>query len=289
MVITTDSVLAALKSGTYTLLSTDNIFKTQQPEKRRRYPSLELLETPLGNTTTQEKRDYIRKFDVRIFLGLRGGNTTGQEDEISNLEKLEVEIQTVLDDTQLGEHKIIIEDKKWNRQYMNNKFRPYIQSFLTITIRQVTGVSNTSDGVLVFDLSNSIGDSLPTLDYTYTQTYNTDITDGFNIIDEFTTQNHNPKRYTGNFSGTMITHIRVKSDDLGTTTDKLNQLRLPQTNQELPIIGFIYTNKDETTPTPNQLKEIIKCNVSRVDRMYKTNDNTIFRLLCNLLEPSILS
>lgn len=291
MAITTDSVLTALKNGSYTLtsLDDDNFFKTKQPEKRRRYPSIELLETPLGNTATQEKLDFIRGFEVRIFLALRGGVTTGQQDEITNLEVLEQEILAVLETTTLGEHKITVEDKKWKRDYHNEELRPYIMSVLTITVRQVSGISDTPDGVLVFDKDNSEGDSLPSANYTYTQTFNTDISDGYNHIEEFSNANANPKDYTGGFRGSMITHIKVRSADLGSTTDKLNQIRLPQSNGELPAITFIYTNKSSATPSTETIQETLLVNVERVDRIYRVNDNTVFRLSCRIQQPSIIT
>lgn len=291
MAISTDSILAALKAGTYTLdtLSVNNFFKTQQPEKRRRYPSVELLETPLGNTATQEKRDFIRRFDIRLFMALRGGATTGQEDEISSLEILESEVLTVMEATTLGEHKVTIEDKRWQRSYFNEGLRPYIMSILTITVRQITGISKTPDGILVFDLSNSEGDNLPLADYTYSQTFNTTISDGYKHIQEYTNEDANPKDYTGGFDGTLITHIRVSSSDFGATTDKLNQIRLPQANGELPTVGFIYTNKDQTTPTSVTITELLKGSVSKIDRLYTVGDNTVFRILCNLVQPSTIS
>ena len=288
MAISTDSVLAALKAGTYTLesITASRFFKVKQPENRRRYPSIELIETPLSETAAEEKSDFVRKFDVRIFLGLHGGTTTGQEDDISDLEVLEQEILFVMNNTTLGEHKITIEDKQWRRDYKNEALRPHILSVLTFTIRQVTGATSTPDGILTYVIATSTADNKPVSDYVYTNVYNVDINEGHTDIDESINNTTNPQRFTGDFFGTFIGHIKVSDVDLGATSDKLNELRKIQANGEKQIVSFKFTNKAQNTPTTKTIRRDVKLTIDSINEQYRVGDNTVFRILAKLLEPS---
>jgi hypothetical protein len=248
-----------------------------------------LLETPTGNTATQEDTNFVRSFDVKIYLGLRGGSTTGQTNTISTLENLEKEILEVLENTPILEHKLTINEREWSRDYQNNELRPYVISTLTIKARQITGVTSTPDGILVFDVSQSNVDSPPILDYQYSKVFNTDITSGYRDFDEFTTVSPNPNRYSGGFEGSFITNVRVDDSDLGTTGDKLNQLNLLNDNGEKATITFIYTDKTDETPTTITIKNSLKITVDNVKEIYRANGNTIFRVMGKLLEPKTLT
>lgn len=289
MVVTTDTILVALKAGVYTLttLTDDKFFKSKQPDKRRRYPSVELIEVrPQGSTITQEGIDLTRQFDVKIFLRFIGGQAGGQSNEVSDLETLEIEILGVLESTVLAEHKLITETKEFTRTFNNDSLPPYIVSILRLTLREITPISETPDGILIFDTSASTGDDKPGADYTYTQAFNTDIFEEFPDIEEYTTQDSNPKQYTGGFRGNIITHIKVKTADFGTTTDKLNQIGKPQANGEKPTVVFLYTNKDGTSPTSSTINKTVTLKVSNITELYRTNQNTVFRLLGRLTKPS---
>lgn len=292
MAITTDSILTALKGGTYTLdtLTTDRFFKVEQPEKRRRFPSVELIEIqPISSTGTQKAIDLARRFEVRVYLRLRGGQVEGQTDEIDTIETLETEIQDTLDGTVLGEHKIIAEDKQWNRTTEPNAYPPFIKSTLTVVLRQIKGLEETPDGVLVFDLANSSVDNPPGADRTYQNIFDVDILEGYRDVDEQTNQDANPKRYSGGFNGTFIGHTRVHKDDLGATGEKLNQLTKLRSNGEKPTVQFIYTDKDQQTPSPSTITRTLKMTIENIQELYRSGDNTIFRILGRLLEPSTLS
>lgn len=289
MAVTTDTILNALKAGTYTLdtLTDDKFFKSKQPDKRRRYPSVELLEVkPEGSTATQEGIDFTRQFDIKIYLRLIGGQAGGQTTEIDDLETLETEILAVIESTVLAEHKLVSESKEWNRTYSNDTIPPYIESTLRIFLRQVTPISETPDGILIFDDAASEGDTKPGADYTYSQAFNSDILEEYNHIEEYSAADSNPKDYTGGFRGNFITHIKVKAADFGSTVDKLNQISRPQANGELPTIVFKYTNKDGTSPSSSTINKTLTLTVSSVNELYRTGQNTVYRLLCRLNQPS---
>lgn len=288
MVVTTDTILAALKAGTYTLdtIVASRMFKTKQPDKRRKYPSIELLETPKGNTETDEKKSFVRKFDIRLFLGLRGGTTTGQEDEISDLETLEQEVLVVMENTVLEDHKITIEERNFNREYDNEGLRPFIKSTLTITIRVITSPSDTLDGVLIYDVSASTADNEPASDYQYDNVYNVEIDEGHTDVDEMISSTTNPQRFTGDFFGTFIAHLKVNSTDLGATSDKLNQLAVPQANGEKQTVGFKYTDKASNSPTTSDIQRDLILTIDSTKELYKVNDVTTIRILGKLLQPS---
>lgn len=287
MPISTDDILTALSQATYTLssLTPTRFFKTELPDSRRRFPSVELLETPIGNTATQDGTDFVRSFDIRIFLGLRGGSTVGQKSTISNLETLEKEIIDVVEGISLLDHKLIINERSWSRQYFNDKSRPYVMSILTVKARQITGVSEQPDGILVYDVgsSQSVG-SAPSINYQYTQVFNTQIISGFGDTDEFVNSDNNPRRYTEGFFGSFITNVHVSNTDLGTTDDKLNNLKKLKSNGEKPIVSFIYTDKTEDTPSTTDIQRAIKVTIDDIKEMYKAKEGTTFTITAKLLE-----
>lgn len=287
MAISTDDILTALSQATYTLtsLSPTRFFKTKLPDGRRRFPSVELLETPIGNTATQGGTDFVRSFDIRIFLGLRGGSTVGQKSTITDLEILEKEIIAVVEDIKLLDHKLIIDERSWNREYFNNKPRPYVISILTIKARQITGVLQQPDGILVYDVSasQSVGNA-PASDYQYTEVFNTQIISGYGDIDEYVNTDHDPRRYTEGFFGSFITNVHVAKSDLGITDDKLQNLKKLKSNGEKPIIAFIYTDKTEDTPTTVDIQRAIKVTIDDIKEMYKAKEGTTFTITAKLLE-----
>lgn len=287
MPISTDDILTELSQATYTLTSLvpTRFFKTKLPDGRRRFPSVELLETPIGNTATQEGTDFVRSFDIRLFLGLRGGSTSGQKSTISDLETLEKEIIAVIEGIKLLDHKLIIDERSWNREYFNNKPRPYVLSILTVKARQITGVLQAPDGILIYDVgaSESIGNA-PAANYQYSQVFNTQIISGYGDTDEFVNSDYNPRRFTEGFFGSLITNVHVESADLGVTDEKLNNLKKLKTNGEKPTVAFIYTDKAEDTPDTVDIQRAIKVTIDDIKEMYRAKNGTTFTITAKLLE-----
>ena len=94
-------------------------------------------------------------------------------------------------------------------------------STLKITVRQITPSTATADGDLKFDVSESSVDNAPSGDYTYTEVYDVDLSEGYRDIIEKYTGSNVPLHYAGDFNGILICNIPIKAADLGTTGDKL--------------------------------------------------------------------
>ena len=93
-------------------------------------------------------------------------------------------------------------------------------------------------GVLVFDTSASEGDDKPTSDYEFTQATDIDIEEGFEQIPILTKDKSKgvgvPQLVRGMFSGTFrAVMFAKKSDIIGTTTEKLQNIYRTQTNPNI--------------------------------------------------------
>lgn len=293
MAISATAIRTILLAGTYTdtTLTENRFYIAEQPKARRRFPSVEIVEAkPTGNVETKEKSEFTTIYQINYYARTRGGQTTAADDEEVSITITQDEILTLIEAASLEDHKLVLEQKDWDVKRFPDQIPSYVLSTLRITVRKITAPpSGTPDGVLVYDISSSIGDNKPGSNYTYTQVFNTDIDDGHNKFDEYHVNNANPVRYAGGFRGSFITHVRVSSADLGSTDDKLNNLTKLKTNGEFPVAAFIYTDKDDTTPTPTQIQEAIKLTIDDVQRQYRVGDNTIFRILASPIERSTVT
>ncbi len=279
-----------LKAGTFTdpALTSNRFFATAQPKTRRRYPSVEIVDVkPQSLNETKERSQFSTTYEIRYYKRTRGGQTTGSEDEHQLVTTTQVEILDLIDLAVLEDHKIVSEDKTWNEKHQPDKIPPHILSILTVAVLRITAPpTGTPDGVLTFLIAGSNVDNPPGADYTYIQTFNTEYTEGHNKFDEYTTQTEDPKRYSGGFRGSFITHIRVFDTDLGATGDKLNQLTKLRSNGTFPEVSFQYNNKATDVPTKT-IKKDLKLTIDDIQELYRTGDTTIFRILASPLEHSI--
>ncbi len=117
-------------------------------------------------------------------------------------------------------------------------------------------------GVLVFDTSASTGDSLPSTDYTFTQVKNAKLREGFQQIPTLTKDTTTngvgvPFLDRGLFSGTFFAIMYAKkSDILGTTTEKLQNIYKTQTastliGQQADVVFLQSATNTETTDSVN--------------------------------------
>ena len=286
-VATAATIQAHLIGGTYPegTLDANNIFDYAQYTTRRRYPSCEVLTTqPESTVETKRSTDTTIAFEINYFdknLGLR-------TDDVSTQREVENVIMARMETMVLQDHKIVMESKSWTRQSVqrDGSHPAYLVSTLKIMVREITKSSLTLDGVLAIQEIDGVSAAI-TFDC-----FDTTIDEGFRQISEQVADNPSLKlvgvHYPGGFSGTFMTNIVVKAADIGTATQDLNQLIALNGNGFQKEIKLQYTDKTNIT-VPDTITEVVYINATSLQRLYRFNDNTVFRLLGQLTKPSTIS
>ena len=286
-VATAATIQAHLIGGTYPegTLNANNIFDYEQYTTRRRYPSCEVITTqPESTVETKKSTDTTIAFEINYYdknLGLR-------TDDVSTQREVENAIITRMETMVLQDHKVVLESKTWSRQSVqrDGSHPAYLVSTLKILVREITKSSLTLDGVLAIQQIDGVNAAI-TFDC-----FDTTIDEGYRQISEQVTENPNGKlvgvHYAGGFSGTFMTNIVVKAVDIGTDTQDLNQLTALNSNGFQKVIKLQYTDKTNIA-SPNTITEVVYINATSLQRLYRFNDNTIFRLMGQLTKPSTIS
>jgi len=285
---TPSDIKAILDAGVYPedTISNENIYDYIRP--RKMYPSIEIEMTkPQGKSETQEKILKGYTFQIHLYYKQLGLGS----DEIGNITLIEDQIVLLLDAATLGDHKVTNESFSWVREHPDSAHPFFYVSTLSLIISRVTEFLETPDGVLKFILSGSTVDSPPSSDYTYTNVYNTEISEGYRDVEEMVSSNpdgsHIPVRFAARFTGRFIANIHITKDDIGSTGEKINKLKDILASGEKPMAQFLYTNKDSTTP-PSTISETLFLMIDEIQRRYNTEDLTVFRVLAKLTKPSTI-
>ena len=284
------SIKALLDTGTYpeNTISSGNIYDFIRP--RKLYPSIEIeMSKPEGKSETQEKTQRGYTFLIHLYYKQLGTGT----DEIGKITQIEDQIVILLDTATLGDHKVVNEIFDWTREQPDRKHPFFYMSTLKLIISRVTETTTLiPDGVLKFQVSGSQIENPPIADHTYMNVYDVEISEGFRDIEEMVTSNpdgsHIPVHFASRFAGRFIGNFHLDSADIGTTGEKLNNLKNILANGEKPNSIFIYTNKDSNTP-PSIISETINMHIDEITRMYSTNDLTKYRILGKLTKPSTIT
>ena len=286
-VATAATIQAHLIGATYPegTLDANNIFDYAQYTTRRRYPSCEVLTTqPESTVETKRSTDTTIAFEINYYdknLGLR-------TDDVSTQREVENVIRARMETMVLQDHKIVMESKSWTRQSVqrDGSHPAYLVSTLKILVREITKSSLTLDGVLAIQQIDGVNAAI-TFDC-----FDTTIDEGYRQISEQVADNPSLKlvgvHYPGGFSGTFMTNIVVKAADIGSATQDLNQLIALNGNGFQKEIKLQYTDKTNIT-VPDTITEVVYINATSLQRLYRFNDNTVFRLLGQLTKPSTIS
>ena len=288
---TADDIKTQILTGTYpeNTINNDNVFDYEQYDKRRRYPSCEVWTTqPESTQETKKTTETIVGFEIRYYvknLGIRSSQITSQKD-------VEAEISRVISLMTLQDHKVVFESKIWARQQVGKfgvDFPSYIVSVLKISVRQITPSTATADGVLKFIKTGSTwAGSDPASDYTYTEVFDVDITSGYKSIPENYAGSHVPVHFAGNFTGRLICNIPIKTADLGSTGDKLNQLIRLRSVGEAPDLKFEYSNKTGGE-SPDTITETFVVKPESLQRLYRYQDTVVYRFTATISTPSVIT
>ena len=287
---TAEDIKTQILTGTYpeNTIEAGNVFDYVQYEKRRLYPSCEdVTIQPESTVETKRTTETTVGFEIRYFiknLGIRS-------DSILTQKSVEDEIRAKIEEMVLQDHKVVFESKLWQREQIGKfgaDFPPYMVSSLKITVRQVTPSTATADGVLVFKKTGSTWAGDEPSDYTYTEVFDVDLSEGYRDIPEKYTSSNIPLHYAGDFVGNLICNIPVKATDLGDTGDKLNQLIRLRSTGEKPDVKLVYTNKTGGE-SPSTITETFIVEPDTLQRLYRYQDTVVYRLTATVTTPSTIT
>ena len=268
-------------------MDSDLIFDYEQFEKRRRYPSCEIITIqPESTEETKDSTFFSAAYEIRYYTKRLGGGT----DEIETTKSVEDVIIAQIESLVLQDHKIVFESKIWSRKtFQRSGAHPaYIVSTLKVTVRQVTPSTAVVDAVLKFNLANSTVDTPPAGDFTYSPVTNVDIQGGYRTIRESITDSNIPLFFAGDFEGRLICDIPVKAADLGTTGEKLNQLKELRAVGEKPLVQLVFTDKTGNDPAGSTITETLTIIPDKLQRLYRTRDTVVYRLIATIITPSTI-
>ena len=163
---------------------------------------------------------------------------------------------------------------------------------LTKIISETDTVFTGYGGVLTFDTSASVGDSLPVSDYIYTEAHRVRIQEGFGTIGYLTkdkslnTNGGVPHLRRGHFRGVFNATIFAKKEDVdGATADKLDNIyKIQTTGQHIEAV-FLHThNSLESPPSTMQQQTFVK--VTSMEKLTDNEQLVSFDVTGDLIKPS---
>ncbi len=280
-VATSATIKTQLLLGTYpdNTLSTDNIFDYKQYEKRRKYPSCE-IETvqPESTNETLKSTELTVGYEISYYVRNLGART----DEVANQKLVEDVIISQMESFVLQDHKITFESKSWNRKQVNKApgHPAYTISTLKITVRQITTTTAPTDGTLTFILAGSNVPNPPSGNYVYTNVFDVDLQSGYVTIEEGVTGSHITKKFAGHLQGHFIANVMVKSADLGSTGEKLDEMPKLNTNGEKPTYQFTYV---DLTSDSSTITNTFTCELTSMNMIYSTSQGVVFKIIAKLI------
>lgn len=288
MTVTASEIKTQIIAGVYpdNTLNADNIFDYAQYQARRKYPSCEVIITnPESTTETKRDTQTIYGFEIKIYTKYLGI----QSDEISTQNTIETTIMAQIESMSLQDHKLTLENKTWRReQFQRDSSHPaFLSSTLVVQVRKVTKSVLTLDGSLTLTQINDANVTNISFDC-----FDTTIDEGYKHFEEYVTSNTDGilvgVDYTGGFSGSFMTNIIIKTADIGSSSEKLNKIVGVNEYGFSNMCKFIYTDKTNLA-TPATITETIYVNPKSLQRLYRHNDNTVFRLLGQITKPSSIT
>lgn len=232
--------------------------------------------------TKQENEFFTNETDeigIRVVYKVEGTSKKGFDESESNVEDIEEEVERILDLTfnpQTGIGIFFTRSLDWSDEDKINipGKDAYIVRELTIRLTRIVSRSNNvfdsfQRGAL-FDLSASANmNTPPGADFNYTEVFNITENEGFRPREIPVTSHPDGAGvqlfYAGAFSGLILMNSKLKSDDIGTTSDKINQIKLRQSNGEYIEAAIVstYTNNNAQTLTVTRIVHVIDVRITQ--------------------------
>jgi len=191
--------------------------------------------------------------------------------------------------------------KNWTNEDMDVGNQRDLRRRLRFTLTTITSddpeVYSGFGGVLVFDTSDSQGDSKPVSDYTFASVKNIDADEGFSQIPTLTKDVSQgvgvPLFMRGQFSGTFSALMYAqKTNIIGSTIEKLQNIYQLQTNS--PIIGQVaeVVLLRSNTNTETTVSTLTRKSFMRINRMKENapdEDLVSYTVIGTLSRPTIFT
>jgi hypothetical protein len=260
----------------------------------------------LGNENIIEHPTFFEQsdtFEVTCFLQVTDSAGDIFSVWIDLMQQMTTEVSRILETvyapaSRLGEFFRTV--KNWTKDDTFFPDEPMLVRTLRFTLTRILSNSDEvfigypgaigSNGVLVFDTSESSGDNLPASDYTYTQVYRVEVVQGWRNIPYITTDSPQttaiPIYYRGAFAGRFTCMMDLKKSDITPTTlNSLSQIFLPQNNGELGTAVFLH-NVGNTEVPPVVLSETLFVNITETQKITENEELVKFHIRGNLTQPS---
>lgn len=254
----------------------------------------------LGNENIVEHPKFFEQsdtFEVTCFLQVIDGAKDVFSVWVDFMDQMTGEVSRILKtiyspSTDTGE--FFSTNTGWTKDDTFFPDDPMLVRTLRFTLtRLVAGENDVFLGykaVLAFSSTLSVGDSLPTQNYIYTEVENIQTIQGWRNLPYITTDAITttaiPVYYRGAFSGrfSCMMYLR-KADITPTTLNSLSQIFLPQANGELGTAVFLQSNQNTESPI-DALTESIPVNITNVEKVSETEQLVKYYLRGNLTGPT---
>lgn len=290
--IDTDYLQGVLIAGTYpdNTLNQYNIFTYEQPVHRRSYPSCEIIYVPEGQLQDRKQTDKTLGFEIRYYDKIVGGRSQ----QIDVLKQVEDVIMSLIQGLKLEDPNLMTQTFQMGRQHVqrDEDHPEYNLSTIKINIKTRTQSGVINDAILTWLTTSTVLNN-PGSNYQYTEVFDTEIMEGYRSTEELVTVSPIapgvPIRYRGGYFSRFLTHIPVKTTDVGSTGDKVNQLQTLLANGEKQQINFLFVKNTDDSPNQHTISHSVTIEIDRIEYAYPYNDFTIFRVYGFLIQPSSLS
>jgi len=181
----------------------------------------------------------------------------------------------------------------WIRRDELDKINQVLIRVMTLTLTKIksekTTVFKGYGGVLSFDTSVSVGDSLPASDYTYTEAYDVNWVGGFRQVPELIDDNSNGDRvpvwFTGGYSGRFNCSMYLKKEDFTDSgTEQIKSIGNILNSGEVADVTFLWAVTD-TESTPATLTSSIPIRIISIEPAFDLEDLAKVRLIGQITKP----
>jgi len=246
--------------------------------------------------------EHTDKYVITLFYRVVDVQQPTFSDALNDVELMATEVQRIISltfnpTTTTGP--FFLKNTNWKNFDMVDQAQPQLERKFFISLNNLTSenpeVFTGFGAVLVFDISDSAGDSLPALDYEYTELLNVTLSEGFNQIpyltkDVLTNGRGIPYFQRGLYSGIFSATLMAKKSDIeGTTAEKIYnifkiQSLSPLIGQNIKAVMLNTTNNKENPTGTFTTKSFTK--ISRIDKLNGDEQLISFRLTGTLFKPT---
>lgn len=237
---------------------------------------------------------------IRVLYKLQDLAKDGFDETESNTEDIEEEIERILDGTfnpQTGIGIWFTKSTNWKDvdQINITNEEPILVRELTIRLSRIVSrdpeVFDSFQRGVFFDVSDSSNMNTPPVsDQNYTEVFDILDNEGFNPHELAVTNHPDGKGvkvfFAGSFNGNLTMQSKLHADNVGATSDKINQIKNRQSNGEYieAVIVSTYTNNNGQILTMTRFIHVIDV------RVIQGMSNLLeWQLTAKIIKPSLMA